>query len=179
MVDLLQQHLLLADRRLQARIGGLELLRAGAHPRLEQGVEVANLPLRPPALLDLAGQREVDLLQLAAAGQAQRQRHDVPQSCRRPQGRRGGQHLDPALHPIVGIPQGPDRHDVGRAAGENEQPEQQEDPRERQIPPLPHEVRQHHRDRVVGSRDQPVGDRVQPDELGPPHEAHAMRHEML
>ena len=51
--------------------------------------------------------------------------------------------------------------------------------REKRGPAAAQEIDQGERNRIIRQGDQPVRDRMQPDQLGPPQKAHAVRHELV
>src|SRR5258706_6904703 len=65
-----------------------------------------------------------------------------------------------------------------RTATEDEEPEHQEHPMECEVGALAHEVDQRDRNEVIRHGDDDVGDGMEPDDLGVPEKADAVRHEI-
>jgi len=63
------------------------------------------------------------------------------------------------------VPQGPDFHQVGSSAAQDEDAKHEEDPVEGQVPPLANQIHQHDGDHVIGEGHDAVGDGVQPDDF--------------
>ena len=136
------------------------------------------------ALVDAALELVVSALELAMGagelargGDGQGVGHELDQEDGGGQRRGGGDGLDGAGQPVGRGPQGPDLHDVGGAAGDDEHAEAQEHPVERHVAPLANDVDQRERDRGVREGDEGVGEDVQPDERRQPEVAVSMRHE--
>ena len=83
--------------------------------------------------------------------------------------------LSARLDAVVGHPHRPDAEEVGDAAGDDEGPEQVEDPAVGDVPPPIGEVDDRQRDREVGQRDHRIRDQMRPEHVGPPEQAHPVR----
>ena len=92
--------------------------------------------------------------------------------------RRGGDTLDGTRQPIRRRPERQHLHDVGGTTGDDERPEAEEHPAERDVP-SPASDEQRERNRRVRQRDQRVGHDVQPDQPRVPHVAVPMGHEAV
>ena len=150
----------------ELRLQRVELLQA---PVDAGQLQVRHLELRLPVL---GGLGRLD--------EGERARNERRKHYRRRDRRGGREQLHVAREPVHGHPEGPHLHEVGRAAGDDEGPEGEEHPVERDVAARAvHEIGERERDRHVGEADQHVRAHVQPDEARLPEEAVAMRHETI
>ncbi len=93
-------------------------------------------------------------------------------------GSRGCHEFDDPGKPIERNPEGPDLHKVGRPAGQDEHPEPDEYPREREVAlRAANEVGERQRNGDIGGADRQVGEQMQPDEPRMPKITMPVRHE--
>jgi hypothetical protein len=162
-------------RRLRLRGRGRELLGALEHAPLERGAFLAQRRLGVAPAADLRLERVAGRAQLRRARDREDARDQADQRRRGQQRRHRGDELDVRRQPVVGIPDRPDLDPVRRAAADDEDREQDDDPVERQVGALPHQVQQRDRDRDVGQADRAVADDVGPEQARVPGEAVAVR----
>ena len=113
-------------------------------------------------------QLAVDALELRRRRQGEQARQRHPEQAGSQDGGQGGEALQQPLYPVVRMPQHPDVHEMGGAAGQDEQREQPENPTEGQVSTLDHQPGQFHRDGVVGNAGRQIRQRVQPKQRGLP-----------
>ncbi len=129
--------------------------------------------------LDLAFEQPVHTLELGRTTQSERGRQDRNQRERGRQRDHRGRQLHQPLDPVIRVPDGPDVEEMGDAAGGDERAEHHEHPGERDlVAALGDEEDQGRRDHEVGERDQAIRTDMQPDDLGQPEIAIAVRHEI-
>ncbi len=128
------------------------------------------------ALHDLQLEIAIEMLQCSRTRQAQRRGHQPDQQkCCGDRGQ-GGDRFDRPGEPVDRLPDGPDLHQVGRPAGDDEDCEAHENPVELQVFTATDEIQQGEGNREIGERDQRIGYDVQRQDVGAPLKTHAMRH---
>jgi hypothetical protein len=81
---------------------------------------------------------------------------------------RGGYGLDGAGQPVGSVPEVPDFHSVGEAAGHDENSNTYKRPTEGHVIAAPHHAQQGDGNGHVGDKNECVGDQMKPDESGVP-----------
>src|SRR5712672_3794465 len=84
-------------------------------------------------LIDLSTKKLVCPRELRRAGKRQRERHHLPDRGRGADGEQSRGRFDAAVEPIVWKPKGPNAHNMGGAAGKNEETRQHENAGEGEV----------------------------------------------
>ncbi len=116
---------------------------------------------------------------VVGAGEGERARDEPDQEQRGQQRGHRGDGLHGAGDPVDGLPEGDDLEVVRGAAGDDEDPEAEEDPVKGEVLAAANEVEKREGDRGVGEGDDRVGDDMKPDDARLPEVAVAVRHELV
>jgi hypothetical protein len=117
----------------------------------------------------------LDLLKLERGGDRQDFRQQRPERTRSENGGRSRDGFDDALDAVDRDPERVDRQQMRQAAGHDEDRECPVDPPKLEVAPLGDQNGQGDRNREIGGGDDGVGGDVEPDQLGLPQQADAVR----
>ncbi len=119
----------------------------------------------------------VEVAEVGRAGESEGDGHDANEGEGGAEGDDGGGGLGGTIEPVMRVPDGPDVEGVGSPAGDDEGAEHQENRREGDVAAVADEVKDQEGNRIIGERDEAVGDDMEFGEGGIPEMALAVGHE--